>query len=113
MALTTLGTAHVYGISGTIANAAVQSFSIKKDFQNRSSTLDESGNEIERRMDDTIAEGSITIRFTSAYTEPVPGATLSYDTVTYEIVSVDLAETNNGHAQYTLSIKTTENVSLA
>ena len=109
---TTHGTAHVFGVSGTITTATVQSFSITEDEQNKTSTLDESGNEIERRRDDKISEGSITLRYQSGYTVAASGDVITYDSVNYEVDSVDKTETNNAHVEVTYSIKTTEYVTL-
>lgn len=109
---TTHGTAHVFGVSGTIATATVQSFSLTEDEQNKTSTLDESGNEIERRRDDKISEGSITLRYQSGYAIEESGAIITYDSITYEVDSVDKSETNNAHVEVTYSIKTTEYITL-
>lgn len=112
MATKTQGTAHVYGVNGTVTDATVQSFNLKRDYQNRSNTLNETGNEVERRMDDEIKEGSIVIRIQAGYTEPDVGDVITYDGVNYEITNIDRGETNNAHVQLTLNIKTTEYVTL-
>lgn len=91
----------------------MQSHNLKLDHQNKSNTLDENGNEVERRRDDLMKEGSITLRIKSSYSVPAPGDVLSYAGENFEIDSVDRSETNNAHVVITLSIKTTEYVSLS
>ncbi len=113
MSLTTFGTAHVFGVAGTITNATVQSFNVTEDFQNRTNTLDEDGNEIERRMDDIVSSGDITIRIQAAFSIPNAGELLTYDSIEYEIITVGQAKTNDAHVVVTLSIKTTEHVDLS
>lgn len=112
MAAIIKGTAHVYGVAGTVTSATVQSHNLKLDHQNKTNTLDESGNEIERRRDDLMKEGSIVLRIQAAYVEPAPGDVLSYGGENFEIDSLDHSETNNAHVSVTLSIKTTEYVTL-
>ena len=113
MGLITLGTAHVFGVAGTMTLASVQSFNVTEDHQNKTNTLDESGNEVERRRDDLMSSGSIVIRIQTGITLPAAGDVLTYDTVEYEVDTVDRAETNNAHVVVTLSIKTSENVDLS
>ena len=113
MALTTFGTAHVFGIDGTVTNATVQSFNVTEDFQNRTNTLDESGNEIERRMDDLMSSGDITIKIQSTFTIPNAGDLITYDAIEYEIITVGQAKTNDDYVIITLSIKTSEHVDLS
>lgn len=112
MSLITHGTAHVFGVAGTITSATVQSFNITEDNQNKTNTIDEDGNEIERRLDDLVSSGSIVIRIQSGYSIPSAGDVLTYDSVNYEIETVDRAETNNAHVVVTLTIKTSEYVTL-
>lgn len=110
MAAKTFGTAHLYGIAGTIANATVLSFSLGKGHGVEDSTVDENGIEIERRYDDVQEEGSITIRMQAAYTEPAVGTTVAYNAVTYEITKVDRSEESKGFRTLTLSIKKSEGI---
>lgn len=113
---TTHGTAHVFGIqagTGAITNAVVQAFSLTTDEQNKTSTKNELGNEIERRRDDQIQEGSITLRYAAAYTPNVSGDVITYDSIKYEIDTVGRTETNEAHVTVEYTIKTTENVTLA
>lgn len=112
MSLITHGTAHIFGVAGTIATATVQSFNVTEDNQNKTNTIDEDGNEIERRVDDVVSSGSIVIRIQSGYAVPSAGDVITYDSVNYEIETVDRAETNNAHVVVTLTIKTSEYVTL-
>ena len=113
MALITHGTAHVFGVAGTITDATVQSFNVTEDAQNKTNTLDEQGNEVERRRDDIISSGSITLRIETGYTLPTAGSIIAYNSINYEVDTVDRAETNNAHVVVTLSIKTSEYVTLS
>ena len=112
MAIITHGTAHVFGIEGTITDATVQSFNVTGDHQLKTNTLDEQGREIERRRDDETQTGSITLRIQTGYTLPTVGSVIAYNGINYEVDTVDRAETNGDYVAITLSIKTSEYVTL-
>ena len=112
MAIITHGTAHVFGIEGTITDATVQSMNLTSDHQLKTNTLDEQGREIERRRDDETQTGSITLRIQTGYTLPTVGSIIAYDSVNYEVDTVDRAETNGDYVAVTLSIKTSEYITL-
>lgn len=112
---TTHGTAHVFGIVAGVAavtDATVQAFSLTIDEQNKTSTKNELGNEIERRRDDKMSEGSITLRYESGYVELDSGDVITYDSIKYEVDTVGRTETNEGHVTVEYTIKTTEYVAL-
>lgn len=111
MAEKTFGTAHLYGIVGSLTNATVLSFSKRDSHQLEDATVDEDGIEIERRYDDEYCEASITIRMQSAYSEPGIGSTLTYDSTTYEITSKDRNEESKGYRTLALSMKKSEGIS--
>jgi len=116
MALTTKGTAHLYGVIGgvaIVANATVISFSLTKANQNVAQTKNELGNEIERRYDDLHQDGSITIRPRAAFTNLVPGANYTYDGVMFEIISEGNEETQEGFVTLTYTIKKSEYITLS
>ena len=116
MALTTKGTAHLYGIQGGIAvitSATVISFSLTKANANVAQTQNEIGNEIERRYDDLHQDGSITVRPQAGFTNLVPGANYTYDSVAFEVVSEGTEEQNQGFVAYTYAIKKSEYVAYA
>ncbi|MGA3170367.1 MAG: hypothetical protein ABSE62_05080 [Chthoniobacteraceae bacterium] len=106
------GTAHLYGIGGTVTNATVQDFSLDDDFANRDKTEDENGNVVERRMDDETFTGKITIKILSTYSLPAVGTQLTYQAVIYEITKVGRVEKNKGFRMVTLDILTSEYVTL-
>lgn len=108
MPATTRGTAHLYGISGTISNATVTDFKEKAQNQNEDSTVNESGNEIERRYDDLAKEATITLKIRSGYTVPDPGSTVAYESVTYDVVSIERTQVAKGFRLVTLNLKKTE-----
>lgn len=113
MAATIKGTAHLYGISGTVANATVLSFRERTFAANTGQTEDEDGNVIERRYDDTTNEATITIRMQSGYTAPTIGSTLTYDSVTYEVVDIEESQQNKGFREMTLNIMKSAEISYA
>jgi hypothetical protein len=107
------GTAHLFGISGTISNATVLDFSQDDEFANKATTEDESGNVIERRSDDITKTATITIKIQSGYSIPAVGTDLTYDSVVYEITKVGRRQKNKEHRTVELSLITSEFVSLA
>ena len=108
MAINDHGTAHLYGVSGTITNATVISTSFEHERVNAATTEDESGNQIERRYDDTHDRGSITLRIQSAYTIPTAGATITYDSLEYEITSVSEPQEQKGFREITVNVLKSE-----
>lgn len=107
------GTAHLYGLSGTQSNCTVLSFREKKSCANRAQTENESGNVIERRFDDITQEASITIRQRSAWTAPAVGDTLTYNAVPYTVTDIEKTEQNKGFRESTISLITSEGISLS
>lgn len=111
---TTFGTVHLYGISGTITNATVVSTDFTEEHLNQAATVDENGNQIERRYDDLGHSGSITIRLQSGYTIPAAATQLSWNdgqtTSTYEITSLGKAQEAQGHRQVTLNVRRSANI---
>ena len=112
MSTITHGVSHIFGIEGTITDATVQSFNVTGDHQLKTNTLDEMGREIERRRDDETQTGSITLRIQTGYTLPTVGSIIAYNSVNYEVDTVDRAETNGDYVAITLAIKTSEYVTL-
>jgi hypothetical protein len=116
MALTTKGTAHLYGITAGVAavtNATVLSFSLNSENKNTAETLNEIGNEIERRYDDLHKEGTLVLRPRSGFTALVPGANYTYNSVAFEVVSEGREEQQQGFVTLTYAIKNSEYISLA
>jgi len=113
MAVIVFGTAHLFGISGTIANATVQSFSNSESFALAEETKDEDGVTIERHYNDTTDEASISIKIQAAYTVPSVGDTLTYDSLTYEITNVNESQENQGFRSIELSLKKSEGITYA
>jgi len=113
MAAVVNGTAHLFGISGTVSNATVTDFSLDDEMANKSQVENESGNVITRRSDDITKTGSITIIIRSAYTIPAVGTNATYDSVVYEITKVGKVQKNKEHRTVTLGIITSEFVALS
>lgn len=59
MAAVVKGTAHVYGISGTVSNITVQSYTISRSFERDDKVEDASGLAITHRLDGRTNEISI------------------------------------------------------
>lgn len=107
----TRGTAHIYGVkTGNITNATVVDFKVKKEHQNKDTTVNEDGNEIERRYDDLAQEASITLKIRTGYTVPDAASTLTYNTVVWDVVSTEEAHQAKGFEIVTLNLKKTEYV---
>lgn len=108
MPTVTYGTAHLYGVSGTITNATVLSFSLDHSHGVDDNTVNESGQMIERRYDDIIQEGTITLRIQATYTIPAIGTVLVYETIRYEITGLTNAQEAQGFRTITFRIKRSE-----
>lgn len=113
MAATILGTAHLYGVEGTVSNATVLSFRDKASCKNTAETMDESGNEIERRYDDLHNEVAIGVRMRTSYSIPAPGSTITYNAVTYEVVDTEKSTQNKGFRELTINAKKSAGISYA
>ena len=108
MAAKNFGTVHLYGINGTVTSATVQSFSKNENHALEDETIDESGHVIEVLLDDVRVEATITLRIQSAYTESNIGATLTYDSVEYIIMSKGRSEENKGFRTIEYNLRTYE-----
>lgn len=113
MAAVVKGTAHLYGVAGTRSNATVLSFRNKTSCANTAQTEDEDGNVIERRYDDITDEATMTIRLRSGHTAPTVGSTITYNSVTYEVVDFEASEQQKGFREMTINLKKSEDVSYA
>jgi hypothetical protein len=77
MAAITNGTTCVYGISGTVSNLFVQSYSLSSSFNAESMVINEAGLTVTHRLDDRKSE--ITIEgIAKTGSVPILGATLSF-----------------------------------
>lgn len=110
------GTAHLYGITGGVAvvtNATVLSFSLDKAHKNTAQTVNEIGNEIERRYDDLHQDGTLVIRPRSGFTPLTVGGEYTYNSVEFEVVSEGRQEESQGFVTLTYSIKKSEYITYA
>lgn len=105
------GTAHLYGIAGTITGVTVADFKLKGKHANVDKTVNEQGNEIERRYDDLHQDASITVILRDGYTSPEPGDTIVYGGNTYEVVDVDHTEQAKGARRETYNLTRSQYVS--
>jgi hypothetical protein len=113
MAAVVKGTAYLFGVSGTITNARVLSFSATDAFGLAEETHNEDGVRVTKHMNDITTTASITIRMASGYSVPAIGTNLTYDSVTYWINSITRNQTNRGFRELTLEIEKSEGISLA
>jgi hypothetical protein len=116
MAAKIQGSAHLFGISGgvgVITNATVVSFSLDKEHNNVTETLDELGNKIEDRRDDLHQTGTITLRPRSGFTPFVVGNQAAYNSVQFVFTSEGRAEEQSGHQVLTYNVLTTEYITLS
>lgn len=110
----TQGTAYLYGVSNTIANAVVISTDLTDSYLNTGEVVDEQGNQVSRHYDDLATSGTIVLRYKSAYTVPTPGSgTIAWNGSTYEITEVGKAEEAQGFRQLTLSVLKSANITSA
>jgi hypothetical protein len=114
---TSQGTAHVFGVSGSITNATVVSTSLTDQHLNQGTVVDEQGNQIERRYDDLSEQGTITLRYQAGYTIPTPGGVVSWNNgggaTTYEITEVGKEQESQGFRQVSLSVINSANIAEA
>jgi hypothetical protein len=116
MAAVIKGEAHLYGIQGGVAvveDATVISFSLTREHKNTAQTLDEIGNEIERRYDDLHKDGTLVIRPRSGFTDLDPATTYAYDGVTFEIISEGREEQQKDFVTLSYTIKASEYIAYA
>ena len=107
------GEAFVFGITGSVTGAEIQSFQVKKEPQNNAQVMDSLGNEIANRHDDVVEEGTVALKFkTSGFTEADPEDVITIDSKKYRATSVDLNETNGDYSEITYSIRTSEHITL-
>lgn len=110
MAATVLGTAHLYGVEGTVSNTTVLKFDVKQSCANVSATEDENGKVIERRYDDITYDATITLRLRTSYTLPSIGSTLTYNSVVYEVVEHTKNTVNKGFRELSMTLKKSEGI---
>lgn len=109
MSATVQGTAHLYGVDGTITSATVNSFSDKGNSANTGKVENEVGNVIERRYDDETHDSVVEITLREGYTIPSPKGTLfTYNAVDYEITSIDQKQVKKGYQMLTLNLTRSE-----
>jgi hypothetical protein len=112
MAATVKGTAHLFGVNGSVVNATVLSFTEGTSFNLEDETLDENGVGIEYRGDDRRADASIVIRIRSGYTVPAMGSDITFNSIKYFITGISRNETQRGFRELTLTLRNQEGITL-
>ena len=116
MAAITKGTpVYVWGTNETITNANVTNISTTKSYGNVQTVVNFQGNEIEKRMDDTVETGTVTLQYEAEFAPATagsnitfPGAGASGADVVFYITGIADSHTNNGFRETTYNIKKTE-----
>jgi len=103
MSAVTQGTVYLYGVSITIASCAIQSLSRKDAFENEDYVLNEDGQRIHGRWDDTNGEKTVEFMYSTGYVVPTAGSTISIDGTTHFIKSVDRNEEAKGFRKISLT----------
>lgn len=111
MAAKVQGTAHLYGVDGTITGVTVNSFRDKGTNANTGKVEDETGNVIERRYDDETHDATVEITLRSGFDIPsVKGTLFTYNTVDYEITGIDLNQAKKAYQTATLNLTMSEGI---
>jgi hypothetical protein len=110
---------YVWGTNETITNANVTNISTTKSYGNVQTVVNFQGNEIEKRMDDTVETGTVTLQYEAAFAPATagsnitfPGAGASGADVVFYITGIADSHTNNGFRETTYNIKKTEYITL-
>jgi hypothetical protein len=119
MATKTFGTAHYYGLGTQAAIAAtIMAQDLKRSFNNKDTTVGETGLTIEDRMDDRKISGTIRLRLEVSVAVPAMGDTITLaglvDTdfnVTYSIIEKGLTLAGKAYLEFTLTIENYEAIS--
>jgi hypothetical protein len=111
MAAITQGPAFLYGVDGSIARCAVQSVTRKWSFANVNEVLNEQGNRVTKRYDDTSEDITIEMIPWSYYVVPTVGTWLQYSGKKYIIESIDDKREAKGFMRYTLTCTKPEYIS--
>ena len=120
MAAITKGTtAYIWGTNEAITDANVTNISLTKSYGNVQTVVNFNGNEIEKRMDDTIETGTMTLQYESAFAPAsagdnitIPGAAGGQADVVFYITGISESHTNNGFRETTYNVKKTEYITL-
>jgi len=107
-----------YGLSSltfgtpTVTGYVIQSHTVSTKPAVIVEVIDEAGNRVHSRYGDITNELSVTALLNGA-TVPIPGATFAIDSVTYEVLSVDVKRENKGYKTVDIKGKKSENLSLS
>lgn len=105
MAAVVQGTAHIYGVDGTITGVTVNGVRARNFPAVKAQVEDENNIVIERRRDDQTNELEIEVTLRSGYTIPEgDGSLFTYDTVDYEIQQVQVTKQKKNYQMATLSV---------
>lgn len=110
MSAKSYGTAFLFGVSGTVANCAVQSWKNASTTANQATVESEYGNVIEHRKDDIHDEGTIELKYRAAFAVPTAKDTIAWQGFTWMIDKVNRSEANKTHRVVSLDLKKTEYV---
>jgi len=116
---TIFGTSALYGISGAVTLANIQSRSLTRTNRLTSETINDSGQLVGERVDDWQETGTVTIELKTGWVNAdfdvvdriVMPNTMGV-TTTYRITDHALEESNTANKRVTLSVRASENLTL-
>ena len=108
MAEKVLGIAHLFGVSGSYANATVMSASIDESPLIDVTTEDEQGRRIEVRLDDDKKDLSLTLKGRLGFSLPEIGDIVIWESISYYVRNVGEAQANKEMVVFTLKAEFNE-----
>lgn len=111
MSATTHGLSTVVFGTPSLTGFVIQDYSLSTKANVVAEVFDENGIRVHSRYDDVTKEVTVSAVFAGA-SLPSPGAVFTYDSVSYEVVSVDQKRSNKGFQEVTIKGKTSAGVSL-
>lgn len=118
MAASVKGTAHFFGIGGTLTNATIQSINASHTFELNETTEDETGVTVETRRDNRAKRLNVTMRLQTGYAFPNIGDTIEIAGLedsafndTYEVTEKGQQYEHDTHLEQTLDLVAHEAIS--
>jgi hypothetical protein len=119
MAAEVQGTAHVFGIAGTLTNLTIQGIVGSHGFELNQTTENQTGVTIETRRDNRKLSLTINARMQSAYTMPAIGDAVAITglqdplNVTYELIRIGQTYANADYLELELELEKYEGVTVS
>jgi hypothetical protein len=119
MAAEVHGTAHIFGIAGTLTNLTIQGIVGSSGFELNQTTEDQTGVTIETRRDNRKLTLTVNARMQSSYTMPAVGAAVAITglqtpfNATYELVRIGQTYANADYLEIELELEKYEGVTVS